>query len=298
MADPQIEVFHGDAHDFVRFASRCHLALFDPPYSAHVHTNAMSNNGVEDIEAGRAKKGVVRRDLGFSHLTPELACALADFMAGVQRWSLVYSDVESLHKWRETVVECGAEYIRTIPWVRWSQPQLSGDRPPTGWEALSVFHRAERGRGGRIKPVRKHWNGYGELTHLAHEDPGAVPLDHPSMRGAGKHKAQKPLWQALDLVSWFSDPGEIVADLVMGRGTTMRAAQILGRKGLGVELDRAEFRKARARLRGPLDDNERVQVARFIERVGSEKPVSEKFPPALARQRRRIADAERAKEWL
>ena len=41
---------------------------------------------------------------------------------------------------------------------------------------------------------RKRWSGPGNLTHLA----------HLALRGEGKHKAEKPLDQALDLVSFFS----------------------------------------------------------------------------------------------
>lgn len=112
-------------------------------------------------------------------------------------------------------------------------PQLSGDRPPTGCEFVSVFHGAAKGK--------KHWNGPGNLTHLAHK----------CLRGEGKHKAEKPLDLMLDLVDWFSDPGELVIDPFVGSGTTALACKLLGRDFAGTEVDAEWAARARARVAAP-----------------------------------------------
>jgi site-specific DNA-methyltransferase (adenine-specific) len=54
------------------------------------------------------------------------------------------------------------------------------------------------------------------------------------LRGEDKHKAEKPLDQALDLVEWFSDEGETVFDPFAGSGTIGLACRILGRSYLGI----------------------------------------------------------------
>lgn len=208
--------------------------ITDPPYSEHVHTNAVSQS---------KKRGVRVRDLGFEHLGSSLRSFVADVAARVQRWSVVYSDVESSTWLRLAVQARGVEYVRTVPWIRWSMPQLSGDRPTTGMEHLAIFH----------PKGRKAWNGPGSM----------IALRHLAMRGEGKHRAQKPLDQALDLVSWFSSPGDLVVDPFCGSGTTARACQILGRSCVTFELDGAWALRARERISSPLTDEERTRVERF-----------------------------------
>lgn len=197
----------------------CDVLYTDPPYRSHVHSAATSHGKAEALDETR--RGTRKRSLGFDPLTEELRQFTAQCAASVRRWSVIYSDAESVTPWIETVTpgpkKTATQYIRTVPWIRWSMPQLSGDRPPQGWEPTIWFHR----------PGRKRWNGPGNLTHLAHK----------CLRGEDKHKTEKPLDQALDLVSWISDPGETVLDLFGGAFTFALACRILGRGYVGTELD-------------------------------------------------------------
>jgi adenine-specific DNA methylase len=197
------------------------VMLVDPPYSDHVHKNAVS----QSVGGGSRS-----RDLGFAALTAELRTCIAHWTAHVKRWSIVYSDVEGLHDWKVACEAAGATYIRPIPWVRWSMPLLAGDRPPTGCEFISCFWGTQRGR--------KSWNGPGNL----------LCLKHTCLRGDGKHKTEKPLDQALDLVTYFSNPGERVLDLTAGFGTVGLACKILGRDYVGIEIDPVWAQRAQARI--------------------------------------------------
>lgn len=216
-----------------------HVMIVDPPYSEHVHANAVSQS---------TRGGVRVRDLGFEHLTDDLRATIARQAAMVPRWSLVYSDIEGLHEWRKALVGAGAQYIRTLPWVRWSMPQLSGDRPPSGCEMLTIAWGAQTGK--------KSWNGPGNL----------IGLDHKCLRGEGKHKTEKPLDQMLDLVSWFSDPGETIVDLTAGSGTTGLACKILGRNFTGFEIDPEWAAKANTRIASDiLSERDAERYARWQE---------------------------------
>jgi hypothetical protein len=218
------DVLHVDAtmYDFGGAAGPFpDVMIVDPPYSAHVHKSAVSQS---------AKGGSRKRELGFDHLSPYLRRRIAFFAANVKRWSIIYTDIESLTWWRISLEAAGATYIRSIPWVRWSMPQLSGDRPPTGCEMIVVAYGTGAGR--------KHWNGPGNL----------LSLTHTCLRGEGKHKAEKPLDQLLDLVTWFSDPGEEVFDPCAGSGTTGLASKLLNRDFIGFEINEDWARKANARL--------------------------------------------------
>lgn len=53
------------------------------------------------------------------------------------------------------------------------------------------------------------------------------------------HPATMPLWLARDLIESWSNPGDTVLDPFFGSGTTGEAAERLGRKWLGIEINRA-----------------------------------------------------------
>lgn len=242
------------------------VMIVDPPYSDHVHDNTTSQS---------VGGGVRRNDLGFASLTPELRAYIASEAAAVKRWSLIYSDIEGLGEWRAECEKAGATYIRAMPWVRWSMPQLSGDRPPQGFELITAYY----GSG----PGRKHWGGPGNLTHF----------DHKALRGDGKHKAEKPLDQALDLVLYFSDAGELVYGPCAGSGTVGAACAILGRSYIGIELDSEWADKADRRIKlaieGIFDERDSERLARWHERHGREAEAAEKRKLNTDKMRNKLA---------
>jgi len=218
-------------------SSEFDVMITDPPYSEHVHANATSQS-----RGG----GTRARNLGFDFLSANLRHYIAG-IAGkcVKRWSLIYSDIEGLHDWKTACELAGAKYIRPMPWVRWSMPQLSGDRPPTGCEFITCYWGTQGGR--------KSWNGPGNL----------ISLNHTCLRGEGKHKTEKPLDQMLDLVTWFSNPGDHVFDPCVGSGTTALACSILNRNFTGVEIDKEWAEKARERIYSPLSDRDQDRYDRW-----------------------------------
>lgn len=195
--------------------------ITDPPYSAYVHANTTSQS---------LKGGTRRNELGFESLTPELRLAIANAIAKAKRWSVVFSDFEGLHNWRDYVQIAGGTYIRAMPWCRWSMPCLAGDRPPQGAELITAYYGHGKGR--------KHWNGLG--NHIS--------FNHTCLRGKDKHSTEKPLDLMLDIVSWFTDPGELVLDPCVGSGTTGLACRLLGREFVGYEIDGEWAQRARERI--------------------------------------------------
>jgi hypothetical protein len=280
------------------------VLVCDPPYRAHVHENATS----QDQHTG----GNVRHnDFGFASLTEELRTWICQLAAKTRRWSLIYTDVESVAKWKDTLELAGATYIRTLPWVRWSMPCLAGDRPPQGFECIVVAYGSARGR--------KRWNGAGNLTHLAHvlasldwdkpddllahladcNEPGNLThIAHLALRGKDKFKTEKPLDQLLDLVSWFSDRDELVVDPTSGSGTTGLACKILGRKFIGCELNAEWWEKGNARIKtcnandlpGSLSPRDGERFLRWVNTTEKEKGDAKERKANTERVRKRLAD--------
>ena len=62
------------------------------------------------------------------------------------------------------------------------------------------------------------------------------------------HPAQKPVNLLKQLISIFTDPGDVVIDPCAGSGSTLRAARELGRHSYGFEIDREFFQKAKEQM--------------------------------------------------
>ena len=192
--------------------------LADPPYSRHVHT------AQRRVRRSEGKPGrVVPEPLSFESLSDELLEFVAAQCARVaRRWVLVFSDVENVSAWRAALAAHGLTHRRTGAWVKLgAQPQMSGDRPAVGFEALEIAHPRGRSR----------WNGGGRPAVWTH------PLATGHGEGLRLHPTQKPLSLLLELVRDFTDEGDLVLDPFCGSGTTGVACVRLGRRFIGFELN-------------------------------------------------------------
>lgn len=284
-----IEVIHGDALNLTPedFCSAALLAV-DPPYSKHVHKSATSCGTMT------SRKRTISRDLGFAHLQDPLRVQIAIASACVQRWSVIFSDDRSTHLWREACEAAGSELVRIVPWIRWSQPQLSGDRPPQGYEDVSIVSAPESRVLVAHPEGRKRWNGPGNLTHFYRRCLRA------GKDGGGKHPTEKPLGLLLDIVSWFSDPGELVIDLCAGAGTTALACRLLGRSCRAWELDPKWATYAAARAEASLSERDLKLVLEWCDdteaRAKAVKPPKSKHDiRTWERAQRRLADVARVR---
>lgn len=224
--DEHVTLYHGDCRDLLPKLGQVDHIITDPPYSEHVHGAARSSRMVSVNDRGGRYGADVRRnvDLGFAHLSPELRAICAEQFARLaKRWVLVFSDTESSHLWRDDLTARGLDYVRTGAWVKvGATPQFSGDRPATGFEAITIAH----------PKGRKRWNGGGK--HAVWTFP--IVLDR-GRNGARLHTTQKPQDLMQTLVSEFTDVGDTILDPFAGSGTTAAAAKMLDRKAILVEQD-------------------------------------------------------------
>lgn len=297
-----IEMVHASAYDIADSEwSEFDAQITDPPYSPHVHKNAASHRS--------GGVGSVSRDLGFEPLSNALRASLLVGASMVRGWSVFFSDLESIGVWKADAAGVrGLEYIRTVPWIRWSQPQLSGDRPPTGGEAVMHFLPEAVATADTLEesydlasPAIMHfhpkgakaWNGPGSLTHYYRRCLRASKKDP-------KHPTEKPLDLMLDMVSWFTQPGQSVIDPCAGSGTTILACQLLGRSGVGVELDEGHCARAQKRLTGGLSARDAARAVEWCDTTEADArrvpaPKSPEQRKTWERAQRRIEDAARVR---
>jgi site-specific DNA-methyltransferase (adenine-specific) len=239
--DEYVTVHHGKYRDVLPTLDRVQHVICDPLYSEHVHGAARSQRMISSNDRGGKYGADVRRniELGFDHLKPEDLYFLSEQFARLaERWVLVFSDSESHHLWADGMGKHGLDYVRTGAWIKvGSTPQFSGDRPATGFEAVTIMH----------QPGRKRWNGGGKHAVWTH----AIVLNRgrSAHRLDGRlHTTQKPLPLMVELVEQFTDPGDLILDATAGSGTTGVAAKMAGRRAVLVEQSEAYCQTMAERL--------------------------------------------------
>ena len=73
-----------------------------------------------------------------------------------------------------------------------------------------------------------------------------VKIKNPRIKGG--HSTEKPVALMEYLIKTYSNPGDVVLDFAVGRGTTLVAAKNLGRSFIGIEKDGHWFDQASERL--------------------------------------------------
>jgi len=201
-----ITIYCGDCRDILPTLEPVDLVLTDPPYGAETHEGARTKGPSGEL---------TERLIDFAPMTAEDLRLIFSVMS-LSGWLV------SFIEWRhvaplESCPPEGLRFVRFGIWVKPNgSPQLSGDRPSMGWEALAFLH----SEGGRME-----WNGGGRSSVFI----------EPKINGS--HPAEKPLKLVRKLMTLFSKRDDLILDPFMGSGTTLRAAKDLGRRAIGIEIE-------------------------------------------------------------
>jgi hypothetical protein len=122
------------------------------------------------------------------------------------------------------------------------------DRLPLKWTDNTAGGEPPRGVGGDLSARTTR----GEKRHQRYRPPAVANPGNVIRASVGRvpsgSEAPMPLEVAARLVRWFVPPGEAVADPFAGSGTTIAAAILHGRKGLGCDVRAKQVELARRRL--------------------------------------------------
>ena len=133
-----------------------------------------------------------------------------------------------------------------------------------GWNKVDTFMAAWREAGfdivGHIV-FRKRYSSKARYLSYEHESAYLLAKGRPPLPGSPVpdvldwqysgnrlHPTQKPVRSLKTLIGAFTKPGGVVLDPFWGSGSTLIAAQELGRRFIGIELDEQHHRTASNRL--------------------------------------------------
>lgn len=227
---PHVALYHGDCLEWLPCLEvQVDHTIMDPPFETEAHTKRKRLGA-----KSRGRREVLDQTLDFAPMTAELREAVSAHVARLtRRWALVFCQIEAVHLWRGAICDdADFEYIRTGLWIKPdAQPQKTGDRPATGYEAIFIGH----------PPGRKRWNGGGRpaVWREASRQPRAARSGHMTPKAL-------PLMERL--VRDFTDPGDVVLDMFAGESTTLVASLLTGRRAIGIELDERHCEASAKRL--------------------------------------------------
>lgn len=214
-----ITLYLGDCRDILPSLGQADAVLTDPPYEKHMHE---AKRGVKVYGSERR----IRTD-GHANPPPVDFASVDDLrevvtpmlVAATQKWLLAFCTPEGVAPWRDALEAAGARYKRAcVLYKPDSAPQFNGQGPAM---AAEMFVTAWCG------PGLSSWNGGGRRNVFIY------PTNNADREGT--HPTEKPLALMLELVTLFSNVGEMVFDPFMGSGTTGRACVRLGRRFVGIE---------------------------------------------------------------
>lgn len=201
------ELWHGDCLEILPTLPKVDAVVTDPPY------------GDKATHAGHLAEVMPdRQSLGFEGITEKRCVELTRaWVEKASRWVVFTCEWRYLHALQDAEL-----LVRFGIWRKPDgAPQFTGDRPGTGWEAVAICHR----------PGKKRWNGGGSHAFWS----------WPKAQNDSGHPTGKPLGLFTDFVSNFTESGETVLDPFMGSGTTGVACMNLGRKFIGIEIEKKYF---------------------------------------------------------
>lgn len=217
----RIELRHGDQNQVFEENEIFDHFISDPPYSPKTH---------QGHNSGMAQQNGNRQSIGYQALTESMVHSIvASWVHRIRGWFVVMTDHISV-PWYTEALECAGRYVFAP--IAFLEPgksvRLAGDGPAC-WSTQIVVARPKTSEYG-------HW--------------GALPGGYVLPKGKkGKFIiGGKPLWIMRELVKHYSKEGQTIVDPFAGGGTTLMAASLEGRFGIGSEIHPVTFRIAEERI--------------------------------------------------
>jgi DNA modification methylase len=218
-SDGRLTVYHADCRDVLPAIDRADAVVTDPPYGTDVPRDGY---GRRQIWKGQ------QHIIGDADLSAFLdALLLLRPRIVKDGWILSFC---SPKRRAEMERVCAAAALSVVGEVVWDklQPGLGGGIRYQHESVLLGSFGQPAGRCGLFSVIRE-----------------------PTPRGAHGHPHEKPLGILVSLVRYATDPDDLIIDPFASSGSTLVAAQMTGRRAIGIEADEAYCAALARRLEDP-----------------------------------------------
>lgn len=213
------ELYLGDCLDVLPTIESVSHVITDPPYEARMQML----HGKFSLR--RTDGGPQRKEIDFNSIK-DIRDPFLDLIKPLNNgWLLVFCNVEGVGDWQNSIIQRGMKFKTTCIWNKPdATPKLNGQGPALSYECFTTT-----------------WCGYGHSRWNGRGKRGVFTHCTNNINREGTHPTEKPLSLMRELVELFSNRDETILDPFMGSGTTGVACVKLGRKFIGIELDKRYF---------------------------------------------------------
>lgn len=204
--------------------------ICDPPYGARTHAGDATKLAFAD--------DAYRTAIDYACWTPaDVAAFVASWAARTSCWIVAMTSHDLIPSWESAFDAAGWQSFAPVSAVISGMGvRLLGDGPAS-WTVHVVVARRRAKRLSTVAGCKSIWRSL---------PGGYTGPSSPTMAGG----RGKPSWLVEALVRDYSDPGMLVCDPCAGWGSTLVAAQMLGRRAIGAEVDPDAYAIAARRVRG------------------------------------------------
>ena len=240
-------LLHGDCRELLRqFNFKFNCIFADPPYFLSNGGISVQNGQIVCVDKGDWDKG----------LTPQKVMEFNMEWIGLCREKLkdngtiwVSGTYHNIFSVANCLTELGFKILNVVTWVKTNPPPNISCRYFTYSTEFIIW--------ARKNEKKPHYFNYDLMKQLNDgkqmTDVWRLPAIAPWEKACGKHPTQKPLALLSRIIMASTRPGEWVLDPLCGSSTTGIAANLLGRRFLGIDQEE-EFLKISECRREELDD--------------------------------------------
>jgi site-specific DNA-methyltransferase (adenine-specific) len=217
-SDDSVTLYHGDCIEVMETFENFSIdtVLTDPPYSSggkRENARSIRKSMTRSVDDDNWMRGDAMSTNGYTHLMR---------VCGVQ--------------WRR-ILKPGSHALAFTDWRMAHHIAAALESADLRQHPLIIWDKQRLGMGAVFR------NQHEFIVHMSAGNPSEpqrrdVPnvIGVPPVRG-GEHPTEKPEALLRTLLSVVTPPSGIVLDPFAGSGSTLRAAQSLGRKAIGIEID-------------------------------------------------------------
>ena len=240
-ADHAFNLLHGDTFELLpQFSFNFDMIFADPPYFLSSGGISVQSGKVVCVDKGNWDKSMSQDEINAFNLKWLSLCREKLKDNGTIWVSGTYHNIFSV---ANSLTQLGYKILNVITWVKTNPPPNISCRYFTYSTELIIWARkSEKTPHYYNYELMRHINGDKQMT-----DVWRLPAIAPWEKSCTKHPTQKPLGLLSRIILASTKAGAWILDPFAGSSTTGIAANLLGRRFLGIEREEEYARISKAR---------------------------------------------------